>query len=472
MKFDTKNVLVILVVLSDISGLAIAFVSAYLIKFETPIAEITSDAGSVVRYTILGALSTFASLVIFARQGQYSFQRFAQGVREYILLVRGLIYVVLGITVLSFGLGGPPAASRTWIAIWLLTAIIVLGIQRFALRRFVGLLRSRGMETSRVVIAGANDQGVAMASQLDSMSGIKFLGFFDEFLPAGSVISEKFSILGSTGQIESMTQELAIDEVIFVPGAVSWEATRDLMGSQIHRSSKSSSQPNMTIAPGQYELASLQADIISIGNIPVVQFKRTSLPIADTYIKRIFDVCIGVMILLSTTPIFIGILLRAVCKRQWPFRHILIIGSDGRPIDIRVFNVNEPAGLLVLPNGWRRLPIVLSVLNGSMGLVGPRPRAFVKDEHCTSVSWPYPVKPGAIGIMPFRSHGVTREQWEHLENFYSRNYSIWVDISAIVRALVRASSDVWATVYSKRPQTINSDTTQKMNDVAFRDKDA
>jgi hypothetical protein len=54
--------------------------------------------------------------------------------------------------------------------------------------------------------------------------------------------------------------------------------------------------------------------------------------------------------------------------------------------------------------------------------------------------WQHPLKPGAIGIVPFRSRGITEEQWSQLEIFYCRNYSMWIDFAAVLRAL---KSSIW-----------------------------
>ena len=83
------------------------------------------------------------------------------------------------------------------------------------------------------------------------------------------------------------------------------------------------------------------------------------------------------------------------------------------------------------------LPQVLNVLRGEMSLVGPRPlplRDFAQLEH-----WHlrrYNVLPGITGLWQISGRSsLTFDDLVRLDFYYIENWSIWLDISILVKTL-------------------------------------
>jgi lipopolysaccharide/colanic/teichoic acid biosynthesis glycosyltransferase len=116
--------------------------------------------------------------------------------------------------------------------------------------------------------------------------------------------------------------------------------------------------------------------------------------------------------------------------------------GQGRRNDNRVTRV----GHLLRATGLHELPQLFSVLGGQMSLVGPRPypvdsNGQFSDPIALSPTQ-HQLKPGIIGwtqiirLSREAARGEQLNQRVHFERWYIDNWSIWLDLRILLRALV------------------------------------
>jgi putative colanic acid biosynthesis UDP-glucose lipid carrier transferase len=116
--------------------------------------------------------------------------------------------------------------------------------------------------------------------------------------------------------------------------------------------------------------------------------------------------------------------------------------GKARRNDSRVTRV----GALLRVTGMDELPQLFSVLGGQMSLVGPRPHVVDPESKFSNsiahYATPHHIKPGIIGwteVNRLFRETTQVEQLNHctdFEGWYVNNWSIWLDLRILLRALV------------------------------------
>ncbi len=188
--------------------------------------------------------------------------------------------------------------------------------------------------------------------------------------------------------------------------------------------------------------------------------------------KRIFDLIIGCTLLILSLPLMliIAILIKFDSKGPVIYRHRRI-GYRGREFNCLKFRsmVNNAENMLdellnnnpelrvewdkfkKLPNDPRvtrfgnflrqtsldELPQIINVIKGDMSLVGPRPVLYEELKLFKEDSDYYlEVKPGITGLWQISGRSdIDFEKRVELESWYVKNYSIWLDITVIIRTV-------------------------------------
>jgi len=422
----------ILLILIDLVALSASFLVAFYLRFESGLESLSSLSNpDVSGYLQLGIVITISAPFLFAASGMYKPTNLYFGLAEYVLGLRSTALLVLIMVFVSFVVGAEPIVSRTWIAIWIIVCVLFVMLARFIARRITTMLRRRGAIQESVLIVGADAQGAAIAQQLSTVPGIRILGFIDEFLPVGTKIRDRFMILGSTRQIDTVAEELQADRVLMIPTAMSWESRQLLMLRSLQH--KGSRTWQLHIAPGVYEMASLGAELGRVGNIPVLRLHGSSIVGLDAFMKRLIDISVSIGIL----AIFGGPILLVVGYMKFRGRRVLnriaVIGLNGNAFQLFSMNIRDGEGRF--PDGLERLPMLVHVLTGDMSIIGPRPRP-VSDASQGDHPELLAVRPGVVSVVPRSVVLSAADEWILIEATYTRNYSIWSDITLLLRAFL------------------------------------
>lgn len=217
--------------------------------------------------------------------------------------------------------------------------------------------------------------------------------------------------------------------------------------------------------PDEQTVALLGHTVSRVGDAHAFEVQRPPLSPLERTAKRTIDIlgALTGLILLSPLLAAVASALLFVDGRPIIFRQ-LRSGFGGRLFPIlkfRTMTVQEngsdlrqavrndprvtPIGGVLRRLSIDELPQLWNVLRGDMSLVGPRPHALAHDDfygrEISEYAFRHHVKPGITGWAQVNGHrGETRELAHMSERvrydlWYIDNYSVWLDVSILVRTV-------------------------------------
>jgi len=202
-----------------------------------------------------------------------------------------------------------------------------------------------------------------------------------------------------------------------------------------------------------------------IGDTVAIELQRAALTPLEQALKRLADIVVSLGALICLAPLMLVAAIAIKADSNGPIffrqtRH----GFNGRPFAIykfRSMSVMEDGDVvrqaqrgdarITRVGYWLRrfsideLPQLLNVLFGDMSIVGPRPHASAHDRYFTSAIEKYAfrhhVKSGITGwaqVCGARGETDTLEKMQkrvELDLWYINNWSVWLDISIMIRTV-------------------------------------
>ena len=463
----------------DFLTLIAAFSLAYVLRFILLPYERTFSVegyGEVVRTFSLGGYAMIVAaiiplwLLIFAINQLYSSQILFGGFEEYIRVFYSVTIGTLAIVVFGFFTRDDLLVSRGWLLISWGLALILVDSFRFAFRHFIFGLRNRGHLLSPALIVGANDEGVALAEQLQktSTSGLYITGFIDvgfrdEILPVGSSVYNSFEVLGRLDDLENVINDKNVEELIIASSNLRRQQLLD-----VFQSSSSIPGLNLRLTSGLFEIISTGMRVKELAYVPLIEVNKNRISGADATLKLLLDYSLAILTLALIWPILL--LIAIIIRLDTPgatFYRRRVMGVGGHEFDAFKFRTmhdngdeildsypelrkelaenfklkEDPrvtrVGQLLRKTSLDELPQLFNVLRREMSLVGPRiitPAEVAKYE-----KWDLnlmTVRPGLTGLWQVSGRSdVTYDERVRLDMHYIRNWSIWLDIQLLFQTI-------------------------------------
>ncbi len=199
------------------------------------------------------------------------------------------------------------------------------------------------------------------------------------------------------------------------------------------------------------------------GSLVLAEWQRAPLSDSEQVLKRLLDISVAIVGLLMLSPLFVltAIAIRLDSRGPVLFRQTRR-GFGGKTFSIlkfRSMSVTDNGAVIVqAKKGDARitrvgkvirrtsideLPQIWNVLRGDMSIVGPRPHAVAHDDYYSRLideyAFRHHAKPGLTGwaqVKGLRGETPQIESMQaRIENdiWYIDNWSIWLDISIILR---------------------------------------
>jgi exopolysaccharide biosynthesis polyprenyl glycosylphosphotransferase len=418
-------------------------------------------------YVGLSALLPVVLLLVLAVSRAYERRYLFVGTDEYQRVFRGGVGLIAGSAVISYALDLDLA--RSYVLAALPSAIGLVVVLRFALRKRLHLARARGESLRRVIVVGHELSVIGITRQLrreryhglevvgaclppdrDGVIDLPVYGTFDDVAQAVDLADADTVVVLSCPELDGVALR-----------RLAWRLERD--------------EVDLVVASALIDVAGARTTIRPFDGLPMLHVEHPRLHGGVRIVKELFDRFGAMFLLVVLGPVLLAVALCVRVTSRGPvlFRQVRV-GRDGRRFRIFKFrsmyvdaearlaelkHLNEHDGVLfkmrddprVTPIGWwlRRfsldeLPQLLNVVAGRMSLVGPRPplpqevAAYADD-----VRRRLAVKPGMTGL--WQVSGRSDLSWEEavrLDLRYVENWSLSLDLVILLRtmtAVVRSS---------------------------------
>lgn len=228
----------------------------------------------------------------------------------------------------------------------------------------------------------------------------------------------------------------------------------------------------LILLPSLEQISSYGAVSFDFGGVLGLEVRHNLLDLRQRIIKRILDLGIVIFGGLIASPIIIAIFALAIFDtRGDPFYRQLRIGKGGKKFYAYKFRTMVKNADIVLADYLERdpelkkewsenfklkndprvtrigkflrkysldeLPQLINVIKGEMSLIGPRPIVDNEMHYYGDVLGPYTwVRPGITGLWQVSGRSdTTYAERVHLDEYYIRNWSIWLDIIVLVKTI-------------------------------------
>ncbi len=229
--------------LVDLSALALAFVFAYLLRFEFQL-----DSATVKKMFVQLPWVVLLQFIVLSVRGIYSFIWHFIGMAEIWSFVRAFGLALIPVLALRFGLEWlpleDPDAWQVPLSVALIDSILAFGAllglrvarrsvyERYEQERKLQNRSSEaGGKSRRTLLVGAGRAGITAARELArTRSGeVDLLGFLDDDPDKQGMVVQGLKVLGPTRDLERLAKELQVDQILVTMVEASREALRRLV---------------------------------------------------------------------------------------------------------------------------------------------------------------------------------------------------------------------------------------------------
>ena len=311
----------------------------------------------------------------------------------------------------------------------------------------------------RALLLGENDRVVELRRALGlGRSGIDY-EFLGALTPDGTD-DPMLDVVGAVEDLPRALRELRPDELIVIGADLDDRLLLQLVDTAHELGVK------VQIAPTTTELLTQRGEYVAGQGVPLFELRPPVFAGLDWAVKRAFDVTVSSLLIALGAPVW-GLIALAVKfdspgpvfyrdrrvglgEREFGMFKFRSMYTDAGERQAALEAVNEASGPLFKikddPRVTRvgkilraysidELPQVLNVLRGEMSLVGPRPlplRDYVQLEEWHRKR--YLVLPGMTGLWQVSGRiELTFDDLVRLDFYYLENWSIWLDVSILLR---------------------------------------
>ncbi len=446
------------IVAADLVTVVVAMGVAFRLRVLLP-GHDPSNAHS--HHLALGTLSLPIWFAVFAQYRLYRANRVNGRREELRRLVHAVAASVAAMALVAFM--AKVYVARGWLVLTFLVAVVMLGIEREVIRRLITGLRRRRRMLRRVLIVGANSDGLALSATLlaEPALGYDVLGFVDDGPPAARLLDDR-PVLASVDDTLEAVKNSGAQGVIVMTTAVGMAATNRLARELTDAGVR------VELVPPLRDISVDRLSVRSLAGFPVLHVERVHHQGWRAVAKRAFDVAAAGTGLAVSAPLILVTALaikltshgpvlfrqRRVGREGNPFEILkfrsMVVDADQRQLELWAQNEadgplfkmrHDPrvtgVGRLLRRFSIDELPQLWNVLRGEMTIVGPRPA--LPNELS---GWSHElhqrlrVRPGITGMWQVCGRSDTSfEDYVRLDLYYVHKWSLLVDLTIVAKTI-------------------------------------
>lgn len=416
-----REVIKVLVFLAvDVAAFNLAFLCAYSLRiflgdiFVNPMYPIGAYDKFVVFENLLFVFTYFAV-------GLYRIRRDTTTVDELFSIGRAIILASV-LLMASTYMGQIRIYSRMVVAFLVPMAILIDWVFRWTIRAgHRGLLACK-IDLKRICIVGPPADARALARRLEEEGslGVDVVGIVTA---EGTVGDEGGNILGDISQLERVIDEYRIQELVFLPGAVSDDRIAEFVVVGRRR------VLDVTVLTDYSGLVIKQAQVTHLAGKPVIAYRRDTRYVIDRVAKRLLDIVLGVLFLVVSVPFAVLYFLYTAIKGGSPFARESRLGLGGVPFNLPLAGAGSSNG----PSDIVNLPLFWQVISGKLSMVGPYPVPAGDAGLFETARFRFALRPGLTGYWRMgRNDEVPLEDLLAQDANYTRNWSFVEDLKILL----------------------------------------
>lgn len=401
-------------------------------------------------------------IVALAFSGAYQWKRIGFGTGEFTAVVTG--------SLVTAGLAGAAAylasydLSRGFFVLAFAIGTPLLLVERFVMRKVINHLRTSGVLTTSVLLAGVPSHVDALAAVLNRS---RWLGYevIGALTNAGDEVETPHGlpVVGTLDDVAEVATASQAEVIIFTEGAFPKAGGFNRLARQME-----DHHAQLVVVPALTDISAQRMNMRPVAGLPLVFVESPGAAKATRWAKRTFDVVGSSLALLVAGPVMGLIALAIKLEDRGPvlfdqvraglkgepfscfkFRS-MVIDAEERLAELRrqnqsgsvLFKMKDDPRITRVGRFIRRfsldeLPQLVNVLRGDMSLVGPRP-ALPSEvaQYQRHVHRRLDVRPGLTGL--WQVSGRSDLSWDdtvRLDLYYVDNWSLMQDLAILSRTV-------------------------------------
>ena len=444
--------------IADFVCLSIVGVASYL-AYVVPI-----DGFSWTPVWAVLAMSVIA-VISFQAAEIYDVQIYRGRLRQFTRMTSSWAFVFLLFIGASFFAKFGDVVSRVWLATFFFSGLVVLGLQRMALRSWVRRWAREGRLGRRTVIVGSDENGEHLIEALRQQddSDLKLLGVFDDRNDARALHTcAGLPKLGRINDILEFARRTRVDLVLFALPISAEGRILDMLKKLwvLPVDIRLSAHTNkLRFRPRSYSY---------IGSVPTLGMFEQPITDWDMVMKWVYDRVVGAILLIMLAPVMALVALAIKLDSPGPvlfrqkrfgfnneridvFKFRSLYHHQADPLAAKVVTKNDPRvtriGRIIRKTSLDELPQLFNVVfKGNLSIVGPRPHAVqgklhsrLFDEAVDGYFARHRVKPGITGwaqINGWRGEIDNEEKIQkrvEFDLYYIENWSPLFDLYILLK---------------------------------------
>ncbi len=448
-----------LLYLFDLSMICAAWLAAYGIRFSGWPVPVYHGVPPLREFLFLLLFMPPIWAILFKNMSMYRPRRISSHLAEARDVLKAATLATALLMVTAYFFKRFELSRLVFIYFWGLSSVGLIST-RLIFRELLRVARRRGYNLRHVLIFGTEQLGLSLRQQIGRHPelGLNIVGFLTSHSYEVGQRLAGVEILGHIDQAQAIVRARAIDQVFIALPLEAMSALEKIL------QQLGNEMVDIKIIPDLYQYVVLHGSVEEFGGLPIVTLSGSPMYGWNSVLKRVFDLCVGVPLLIGCLPLF-GLIagLIKMTSRGPVFYVQERMGYDGKTLQMVKFRTMQveaerhTGAVWARENDSRRtrigavlrgtsldeLPQLWNVVQGNMSLVGPRPeRPVFVEEFRTNLPrymLRHRVKAGMTGwaqVHGWRGNTSLEKRLEH-DLYYIQHWSLLFDAKILWLTLWR-----------------------------------